>query len=80
MSFRAEVIADDSGLWYGNGLRFATWAEASAFARDLHLRWTRVKEVRVVEDGEAANYRWTGLGVEKLTTSCEKPRADNPEG
>lgn len=42
-SFAAEVIADNSGKWVGNGLRFATKDEAEKYAVDLMWRWTRGK-------------------------------------
>lgn len=48
MSFAAEVIADDSGKFCGNGLRFATTEEASTYARDLEARWILVRKWRVV--------------------------------
>jgi hypothetical protein len=49
MSFIPEVIADDSGQWVGNALRFATEAEAEAYVKALAWRWTLVRETRVVE-------------------------------
>ena len=54
-SFKAEVIADSSGTWAGNGLRFATRAEAEVYAKDLYSRWTAVKEWRVVESTDPVN-------------------------
>lgn len=56
MSWKAEVIADDSGKWVGNALRFATEAEAARYATDLMGRWMSVREKRVVESGEPVNY------------------------
>jgi len=47
--FKVEVIADSSGEWVGNQLRFATKEEAEAYGRDLFSRWTLVREYRVVE-------------------------------
>ena len=47
--FKVEVIADSSGHWAGNGLRFATDEEAKTYARDLFSRWTLVREWRVVK-------------------------------
>jgi hypothetical protein len=55
MSWKAEVIADNSGKFCGNGLRFATHREAEAYARDLANRWTLVSEWRVVESDEPVN-------------------------
>ena len=49
VSFKAEVIADASGEWVGNGLRFARREDAESYARDLASRWTAVREWRVVE-------------------------------
>jgi hypothetical protein len=58
MSWKPEVIADNSGVWTGNALRFATKEEAEAYARDLYSRWTSVRETRAVEDKHRVNYRW----------------------
>jgi len=49
MSFKPEVIADGSGKWAGNALRFATRKEAEDWVADLALRWTLVRETRVIE-------------------------------
>jgi hypothetical protein len=54
-SFAAEVIADNSGTWCGNGLRFVTRDQAEAYARDLFSRWTLVREWRVVESTDEPN-------------------------
>lgn len=48
MSYKVEVIADDSGVWVSNALRFATEREANAYGHDLAYRWTAVREFRVV--------------------------------
>lgn len=50
LKYKVEVIADSSGKWAGNGLRFDTQQEAEAYALDLQYRWTAVREWRVVED------------------------------
>jgi hypothetical protein len=47
--FKVEVIADDSGKWVGNGLRFPTYDAAEYYATDLMMRWTAVREWRVVK-------------------------------
>lgn len=52
LSFKAEVIADSSGKFVGNGLRFATREAAEKYARDLSWRWTAVREWRVVESAD----------------------------
>lgn len=57
-SYAPEVIADSSGKWCGNGLRFATRAEAEANAMNLASRWTLVRDWRVVESDDEPNYRW----------------------
>jgi len=57
-NFAPEVIADDSGKWTGNALRFATFDEANAYVKDLYSRWTSVRETRVVESDEPVNYAW----------------------
>ena len=52
-SWKVEVIADSSGQWCGNGLRFATEQEAQAYGLDLAMRWTAVREYRAtqIEEG-----------------------------
>ena len=65
-SFKVEVIADASGAWCGNALRFATREEAEANAQDLMARWFAVREWRVVESSDAPNYRWTDDGLEEI--------------
>jgi hypothetical protein len=52
MSYKPEVIADNSGTWAGNTLRFATEEEAKTYAYDLALRWTAVRDTRVIESEE----------------------------
>lgn len=60
MSFKVEVIADSSGKWVSNALRFATREEAEAAAADLASRWMLVRDWRATEadDDEPVNYRW----------------------
>ena len=58
MSWKTEVIADRSGKWDGNALRFAHRNEAEAYANDLFRRWTAVREWRVVESTDPVNYAW----------------------
>jgi len=47
--FKVEVIADSSGEWCGNGMRFDTTEQAVDYARSLEMRWTLVRDWRVVE-------------------------------
>jgi hypothetical protein len=56
-SFKSEVIADNSGKWAGNALRFATESEALTYVKDLKRRWILVTDVRVVESSDPVNYR-----------------------
>jgi hypothetical protein len=58
MSFKPEVIADSSGKWCGNGLRFATREEAEANVRALMNRWMLVVDTRVVESDDPVNSRF----------------------
>lgn len=69
MSWKPEVIADSSGEWTGNGLRFETKEEATANVRDLYSRWTLVSDTRVVESDDPVNYRWTDHGLVKIEGS-----------
>lgn len=57
-SFAPEVIADSSGKWAGNALRFATREEAERNVSDLASRWFLVRETRVVESDDPVNYKW----------------------
>jgi len=57
-SWAPEVIADSSGKWCGNGLRFASKEEAEANVSNLFMRWTLVRETRVVESEDEVNYQW----------------------
>lgn len=47
--YKVEVIADDSGIWAGNALRFETVEEAKEYGVDLYGRWILVREFRVVD-------------------------------
>ena len=42
----------------GDGLRFATDAEARAYGHDLEWRWTLVREMRVAPSDEPVNCHW----------------------
>jgi hypothetical protein len=52
MSYKPEVIADASGKWAGNALRFATEREAEIYVADLARRWVLVTDTRVVESDD----------------------------
>jgi hypothetical protein len=66
MKYRVEVQADSSGEWVGNGLEFDSEAQAKAYGADLFMRWTAVREWRVVpveprySDEQAAAADWEG--------------------
>lgn len=63
LGYAAEVIADNSGEFCGNALRFPTKDEAETYAKDLFSRWTAVKEYRIVQ------FVPKGLGVSKVVVS-----------
>lgn len=68
MSWAPEVIADSSGKWSGNQLRFATKTEAELNVWNLALRWDLVVDTRVVESTDPVNARWSdATGVEFIT-------------
>ena len=54
-SFAVEVIADNSGEFLRNDLRYQTKEMAADAARDLMSRWTAVREWRVIESKVAPN-------------------------
>lgn len=70
VSYAPEVIADGSGKWCGNGLRFATYVEALASVRDLARRWVLVREMRVVGSDDAVNYRIRDGVMEAVSTQA----------
>jgi hypothetical protein len=49
MSWKVEVVVDDSGEWVGDSLRFKTKQEALAYARDLEFRCSAVRDKRMVK-------------------------------
>jgi len=65
-SYAPEVVADSTGKFYGNALRFATREEAEANVRDLWSRWVLVTDTRVVESDDEPNYRWTEQGLVRI--------------
>ena len=58
MSWKIEVVVDDSGEWEGDPLRFETQREALAYARDLEFRWSAVRDKRVVKSEDPVNHSW----------------------
>jgi len=65
MSFKPEVIVDDTGEWYGNALRFETYAEAYQSVKDLESRWMLVRDTRVTESDDPVNYQITNGKLER---------------
>lgn len=51
-SWKIEVIADNSGKWCGNDMRYATKEKAREAAINLSSRWMLVREFRVEPDYE----------------------------
>ena len=69
-SYAPEVQTDGTGHWYGNALRFQTAQEAEAQVADLSMRWTLVRDTRVVPTSDPPNYRWDStVGLVRLA-SC----------
>lgn len=62
-SWKAEVVADHTGEYVGNALRFATAQEAREYAQDLQSRWIAVQRFRVVDADERVNYAFTSKGL-----------------
>jgi hypothetical protein len=54
-SWKVEVIADSSGKWAGNAMRYPTYRAADAAGYSLSLRWTLVREYRVVSSEDPPN-------------------------
>ena len=70
MSFAPEVIADSSGKWCGNALRFETREEAEENVQDLMMRWMLVRETRVVESSDPVNYRY--IDRQLVPVACDE--------
>lgn len=63
-SFKPEFLID--GVWYPNGVAFATEAEAKANAAHKFSRWTMPTDYRAVPSDEIPNYAWTDKGLAAL--------------
>ena len=68
MSFKPEVTTNNGIEWAGNATRFATEAEAQDYVMDLRMRWTSVRDTRVVETDDPVTCTWTD---QKLFWHCE---------
>jgi hypothetical protein len=55
MSWKIEVVMDDTGEWEGDARRFATEQEALVRARDLELRCSAVRARRVTASPDPVN-------------------------
>jgi len=54
-SWKVEVIADSSGEWYGNAMRYPSFMAACEAAESLKARWLLVRDWRVVVSFDAPN-------------------------
>ena len=66
MSWKPEVIADNSGKWNSNGLRFPTKSEAELYVRDLAARWTSVRNYRAVICADPVTHRFVNGRAENI--------------
>ncbi len=73
MSWKVEVVVDDSGEWVGDPLRFETEQEALAYARDLEFRCSAVRDKRMVRSEDPVNPRFPANGAH-LAPRFESPR------
>ncbi len=64
MSWKPQVFVE--GAWVGNGLAFATKAEAEDNAKDLLYRWYVPTDSRAVESEEPVNYSY----VDRRLVAC----------
>ena len=55
MSWKIEVVMDDTGEWEGDARRFATEQEALVRALDLELRCSAVRARRVLPSQDPVN-------------------------
>lgn len=70
LSWRPEVIADSTGAWLPNGLRFATETEAADNAQALAWRWLAVREWRAAPSMDPPNYRWADGALVALESAA----------
>jgi hypothetical protein len=68
MSWRPDVIADGSGQWAWNALRFATQEEALRYAENLASRWTAVRAIRVTAVSDPVNAAFHDHTLAHFTT------------
>lgn len=58
MQYRVEVYVKNE--WCGNALVFPTRDEADSYGQALQRAWILVREYRVVETDDRANYHFVG--------------------
>jgi len=58
MSWKSEVIADSSGQWTGNAVRLPSRQQAVHYSIDLAMRWTAVRQWRVVKSSDPVTDTW----------------------
>jgi hypothetical protein len=58
MSWKAEVVADNTEQFCGNALRFASKLEAEQYVMDLMFRWVLVRKTRTLECEDPVNAEW----------------------
>lgn len=74
MSFKPEVrTSGNDPKFYDNALRFATYEEALASARDLANRWMLVVDFRATESPDPVNYEIKD-GVMRAVAPAEAPK------
>jgi hypothetical protein len=66
-SYAAEVIADASGKWSGNALRFATESEARDYVHDLAARWFLVTDTRVIKSADPVSHTFENGSLEAVS-------------
>ena len=81
MSWKPEVTTDGHS-WAGNALRFATPEEAKGYASDLYMRWTAVRDTRVVNVDDPVTHAWRPERdrehrLEELASSPPRPVEPN---
>lgn len=55
-NYKAEVMCAGETTWAGNSLVFPSDVQAREYVDDLMMRWTAVKDTRVVETDAPTNY------------------------
>ena len=76
MSWRIAFVADNSGHWVTNGMRFATKEEAEANVADLAMPWTMVTDTAVEKCDDPVNHRWVNGKLVPVNPNCESCGVD----